>query len=235
MYFTILVLILILGSCLLLQTSFDTCIHAIILSRRASLLSVCCGVYLYMHVMYISWEWFHDYTVPFYHVLTLEERLREAAKQQVRRMCATKKKRAYLNPPEWLVDAFKKNDKTQLAQLLMDCNFCKDGNHYSVWMMLISQFAWALSWRLTVTWRCKYHWVSFKLDHVQPMHACPCMFKFHSPWPAGGVQEPLGSHHQETDVHQGHSGWTMGQRVGDAHWSQVEPEHWKHYAVYTNI
>lgn len=56
----------------------------------------------------------------------LEERLREAAKQQVRRLCQIKKKRTYLNPPEWLQDAFKTQDKTQMAQLLMDCNFCKD-------------------------------------------------------------------------------------------------------------
>ena len=56
----------------------------------------------------------------------LQERLREAAKQQVRRLCQAKKKRTYLNAPSWLLEAYKTADKNQMAQLLMDCNWSKD-------------------------------------------------------------------------------------------------------------
>ena len=57
---------------------------------------------------------------------TLEERLQLAAKQQVRRLCTLKKKRKNLNPPDWLVEAYNKQDKTELAQMLVDANFDKD-------------------------------------------------------------------------------------------------------------
>lgn len=37
-----------------------------------------------------------------------------------------KKKRTAQNPPAWLVEAYNKGDKTQLAQMLVDANFSKD-------------------------------------------------------------------------------------------------------------
>lgn len=57
---------------------------------------------------------------------SLKERLKEAAKAQVRRMCTLKKKRSYLNPPDWMVQAYNSRDKGSMAQLLMDVNFDKD-------------------------------------------------------------------------------------------------------------
>lgn len=64
--------------------------------------------------------------MPLFSYQPLKERLREAARQQVRRMCQLKKKRKNLNPPEWLLDAYKNRNKTELADMLMSCNFQKD-------------------------------------------------------------------------------------------------------------
>ena len=38
-----------------------------------------------------------------------------------------KKKKTYLNPPDWLAEAFKTGNKEQMAQLLIDVNFDKAG------------------------------------------------------------------------------------------------------------
>ena len=67
-----------------------------------------------------------DFTCAIMHSRVCQERLREAARQQVRRLCQMKRKRSYLNPPAWLAEAYKTRDKTQMAQMLMDCNFNKD-------------------------------------------------------------------------------------------------------------
>ena len=56
-----------------------------------------------------------------------------AAKQQIRRLCTLKKKRKALNPPDWLVEAYNKRDKTELAQMLVDANFDKDWVFVSCW------------------------------------------------------------------------------------------------------
>ncbi len=56
--------------------------------------------------------------------------MREAARQQLRRMTATKKKQKDRNPEEWLVEAYKSQNKGQLAQMLVDCNFDKEGEPF---------------------------------------------------------------------------------------------------------
>lgn len=85
------------------------------------------GVYIYTDLDQTYFHLFSLVVVTCNHIThPLEDRLREAAKQQVRRMCQLKKKRTYLDPPAWLVEAFQSQDKTKLAQLLMDCNFSKD-------------------------------------------------------------------------------------------------------------
>lgn len=57
--------------------------------------------------------------------LPWEERLREAAKQRLRRLCAAKRKRKDLEVPEWVRDEFAARNKNDLADLLMDCNWDK--------------------------------------------------------------------------------------------------------------
>ena len=54
-----------------------------------------------------------------------QERLKEAAKAQLRRMCAVKRKRVGMNCPEWVRQEWEKRDKGELASLLMSCNWSK--------------------------------------------------------------------------------------------------------------
>ena len=55
----------------------------------------------------------------------VQERLEEAAKSQVRRMCTLKKKKVALNLPAWVVEEYQKRPKVEMARLLMNCNFDK--------------------------------------------------------------------------------------------------------------
>lgn len=66
------------------------------------------------------------YNIYIYRSRTLKERLRAAARQQLRRMMAIKKKRSDLDPPEWLREAYNSRKKGEMADLLVDCNFSKD-------------------------------------------------------------------------------------------------------------
>lgn len=59
----------------------------------------------------------------------LEELLKQAAKQRLRRFCASKKKRQSLQAPEWVINEWQKGDKGQLAQMFMDCNWSKAGSN----------------------------------------------------------------------------------------------------------
>ena len=55
-----------------------------------------------------------------------QERLREAAKAQLRRMMAVHKKKTGLNVDQWLRDQWQKTDQSKMAQILMDCNWDKE-------------------------------------------------------------------------------------------------------------
>ena len=57
-----------------------------------------------------------------------EELLRNAAKMRIRRMVAPKKRRSDLNVPNMVKDQWEKGtaEKDEMAQLLMDANWCKD-------------------------------------------------------------------------------------------------------------
>ena len=58
--------------------------------------------------------------------VALKELLRAAARAQLSRMMKIKKKKTYLNPPEWLREAYNSRSKGEMADLLVDCNFSKD-------------------------------------------------------------------------------------------------------------
>ena len=62
--------------------------------------------------------------------LLAQELLRDAAKAQIRRMCAVKKKRVSLNVPSWVIEEWKSRPKNETAQLLMNVNFDKDRYHH---------------------------------------------------------------------------------------------------------
>jgi len=55
-----------------------------------------------------------------------QEKLEEAAKAQVRRLCTPKRKRLSLNVPSWVIEEYKQRPKAETAKLLMQCNFDKD-------------------------------------------------------------------------------------------------------------
>lgn len=55
----------------------------------------------------------------------LQEKLREAAKAQLRRMCKKHPKRKDLDAPEWVVREYKSRPQNELAELLIRCNFDK--------------------------------------------------------------------------------------------------------------
>ena len=55
-----------------------------------------------------------------------QEKLQEAAKAQVRRMCTPKRKRLALNFPSWVIEEYRQRPKAETAKLLMQCNFDKD-------------------------------------------------------------------------------------------------------------
>lgn len=56
----------------------------------------------------------------------LQERLREAAKARIRRMCQAHKKKAQYNVPQFVVEQWKTQKQNEMAQLLMDCNWSKE-------------------------------------------------------------------------------------------------------------
>ena len=71
-----------------------------------------------------------------YTILTLsavfgQEKLREAAKAQIRRMVAHHKKKTMLNVPAFVREQWEQNDQNTMAKMLMDCNFNKDRVHSS--------------------------------------------------------------------------------------------------------
>lgn len=47
-------------------------------------------------------------------------------------MTAQKKKQKSKNPDEWLVEAYNSQNKGQLAQMLVDCNFDKEGGPFPI-------------------------------------------------------------------------------------------------------
>ncbi|CAK9004071.1 unnamed protein product [Durusdinium trenchii] len=55
-----------------------------------------------------------------------QERLEEAAKAQVRRLCTLKKRRVALNVPNWLIEEYQKRPKIETARMLMAANFDKE-------------------------------------------------------------------------------------------------------------
>ena len=54
-----------------------------------------------------------------------KEKLREAAKGRLRRMCAVHKKKQGLNVPDWVKEQWNK-DQSGMAKMLMDANWDKD-------------------------------------------------------------------------------------------------------------
>ena len=63
------------------------------------------------------------YRVVYFSIYMLQEKLREAAKAQLRRMCTKHKTRKDLDPPEWVVREYKSRPQKELADLLIKCNF----------------------------------------------------------------------------------------------------------------
>lgn len=58
--------------------------------------------------------------------LTRQEKLREAAKARLRRMCANHRSRRDLELPAWVQSEWKTRPQNETAKLFMDCNWCKD-------------------------------------------------------------------------------------------------------------
>ena len=74
------------------------------------------------------------YICILYTVLTLysffgQEKLREAAKAQIRRMVAHHKKKTMLNVPDFVREQWQQSDQNTMAKMLMECNFSKDRAH----------------------------------------------------------------------------------------------------------
>lgn len=59
-------------------------------------------------------------------LVSVQERLREAAKQQIRRWIAPHKKKKNLEAPSFVKDQWAQSDQNGMGQLLMDCNFQKE-------------------------------------------------------------------------------------------------------------
>ena len=69
-----------------------------------------------------------------------KEKLREAAKQRLRRMCAVHARRKELEVPQWVRDAWKSKPQAESAQLLMDANWDKDPcrTNFRLWPTLFN-------------------------------------------------------------------------------------------------
>ena len=59
-------------------------------------------------------------------LVSVQERLREAAKQQIRRWIAPHRKKKNLEAPDFVKQQWVQNDQNGMSQLLMDCNFQKE-------------------------------------------------------------------------------------------------------------
>ena len=70
--------------------------------------------------------WAHPYPLSLIPSTSIQEKLEEAAKAQVRRLCTPKTRRVGLTVPSWVIDEFKSRPKAETARLLMQCNFDKD-------------------------------------------------------------------------------------------------------------
>ena len=70
----------------------------------------------------------------------MQEKLEEAAKAQVRRLCTVKVRRVGLNVPSWVIDEYKRRPKAETAKLLMQCNFDKDRFLFLVHLFKHEQF-----------------------------------------------------------------------------------------------
>ena len=68
-----------------------------------------------------------------------QDKLREAAKQTIRRMATLKKKRKHLDPPEWFVKAYNETKKDDMAKLMMQCNFDKELCVYTCSLLLAGE------------------------------------------------------------------------------------------------
>ena len=87
-----------------------------------------------------------------------QERLLDAAKAKVRRMCTPKRRRVDLAVPEWVVKEFNTRPKAETARMLMNCNF--DKARWSCWFSFCNFLLLILISRI-----CKYQswwWNQFK-------------------------------------------------------------------------
>lgn len=69
-------------------------------------------------------------------------------------MCTPKRKRVSLNVPAWVQQAWSQNDKTEMAQLLMDSNWNKDRFNPSYKTTMIFSFSPLILLKKVGTW-CK--------------------------------------------------------------------------------
>ena len=72
----------------------------------------------------------------YFHACPLQEKLREAAKARLRRMCANHRSRRDLELPAWVKSEWKTRPQNETAKLFMDCNWCKAG--YQPFMFVAS-------------------------------------------------------------------------------------------------
>lgn len=86
--------------------------------------------------------------------LTRQEKLREAAKARLRRMCADHKKKRGLNVPDWVKEQWKKREQNAMAKLLMDANWDKE--------KFILQLEIVVKQKNTVTVVVEEQWMSEK-------------------------------------------------------------------------
>ncbi|CAL1127048.1 unnamed protein product [Cladocopium goreaui] len=84
---------------------------------------------------------------------TRKERLREAAKQRIRRM-VMRHKRAHLNVPQFVVDEWKSRDQNTMAHLLMEKNWDKAA--------FIAELEVIVTKKKTISIRVEEQWVSEK-------------------------------------------------------------------------
>ena len=132
-----------------------------------------------------------------------QERLQEAAKSQVRRMCTLKRKKVGLNLPAWVIEEYQKRPKIEMAKLLMDCNFDK---------------ARCLGPTIVYTIQSNLYYGSPHATHPSSSQR-PCTM-------TGEVRLRVGDDCQTELFQEHHCGIPVGEREGNERWVEMEPALW---------
>lgn len=154
-----------------------------------------------------------------------QEKLREAAKAQIRRWCTPHRKKTALNAPEWVRNEWQK-DQSGAAKLLVDCNFNKEPWSYDHHVIPSQSLnvnrcgLWAITMSLPIIWTTSYmyvyncYWPSGIIETITSLVASNML----SP---GWVHQQIGSHCQEKEDDKGQNWWAVGIGERDARWTEV--------------